>query len=875
MNSKHQPPKLALRFFRWYCHPGYLEDIEGDLLERFETNVETKGMANARRGFTLDVIRLFRPGIIRPWEGYQQLNHYGMFKNYFTITYRNLLKQKLYAFINIGGLAIGLTCFILIMLYIQHELSYDRFFENSDSIHRVYHRQPGNIYFDSDYFSVTPAQLATTLTAEFPEVTHATSVKDQMVLLAYNDSHFWEYGYLADTSFFDIFSYSFLAGNPKEALKEARSIVLTQSLAQKIFGPQDPMGQLLSFQNDRPLGNTSLDAIPYKVTGVIEDPPANSSFQFSYIVDIHSNAYYQGRMNRKNWSSNSFYTFFLLAKGAELARLQEKMPALLDKYKSGANEEYFLQPLADIHLQSYINFDVGLKGNTKYVYLSFFIALIILLLACINYMNLAIARSIKRSREVGLRKVVGAVRKQLVFQFLAESILITFLALCLAVGLTYLLLPFFGGLVERSLESQLTENIFLVPGLLILMIIVGILAGSYPAFFMSSLRPVHVLKGAKDRLAGFRIQRWLIVGQYTISIALIIGSVIIYRQFQFIQEKEPGYDKDHILAVKLRDPALWKKTGVLREELLRNPCFEGAAASLHLPTNVTSTTEINDEAGEGEGDALLIYETEIDYHFLDVFGIELLAGRNFSPRTKTDIEEGYIINEAAARALGWSPSEAIGKQFTHNGVETIIGVVKDFHMHSMHHTIQPLMMHLMKDYSSYLSVKIKAGDLASGVTSLEQILKQHSPYPFEYQFLEEEFDKLYKEDIRLGQVFAYFTALSLVIASLGLFGLAAFTASQRTKEIGIRKVLGASVQNIVSILSQDFIKMVALGFLMAIPIAWYMMHSWLQNFAYRIAIEWWTFALAGFAAIVIALVTISSQSIKAALTNPVGTLRNE
>ncbi|MCG8387917.1 MAG: ABC transporter permease [Cytophagales bacterium] len=875
MNSQHRPPKLALRFLRWYCHPDYLEDIEGDLLERFEIRVASKGMTKARWGFTLDVIRLFRPGIIRPWEGYQQLNHYGMFRNYFKITCRNLLKQKLYAFINIGGLAVGLTCFILIILYIQHELSYDRFFDNSDRIHRVYQRQLGNAYLGSDYFSVTPARLATTLTAEFPTVTHATSVNIQTALLEYEGSHFWEYGFLADTSFFDIFSYSFLAGNPGRALKEPRSIVLTRSLAQKIFGTQDPMGRVLNFQNNRPLGNTTLNAIPYKITGVLEDPPTNGSFQFSYVIDIQSNAYYRDRMEKKSWNSNSFFTFFLLAEGAELAELQEQMPGLLDKYKEGSKEEYLLQPLTDIHLQPGINFDVGLKGNLKYVYLSFFIALIIVLLACVNYMNLAIARSIKRSREVGLRKVVGAVRRQLVFQFLLESVLITFLALCFAVGLTYFLLPFFGDLVERPLELPLAENISWAPGLLALVIIVGILAGSYPAFFMSALRPIHILKGTQDKFAGFKIQRWLIVGQYTLSIVLVISSVIIYRQFQFIQQKELGYDKDHIITVKLRDPSLMKKIEVIREELLSDPRFDGVTASMHLPTNITSNTEINDERDKSEGGDLLIYESEIDYEFLDVFDIKLLAGRNFSPGIKTDNEEGYILNETAARALGWSPTEAIGKQFTHDGVETIIGVVEDFHMHSMHHAIQPLMMHLTGDYSPYLSVKVKPGDLVSAINTLEQTFKSHSPFPFEYQFLEDEFDQLYKAEIRLGQAFTYFTALSLLIASLGLFGLAAFTASQRTKEIGIRKVLGASVRDIVSILSQDFVKMVTLGFFLAIPIAWYTMHNWLQNFAYHIALEWWIFVLAGFAAIIIALVTISSQSIKAALTNPVDSLRNE
>ncbi|MDN5211760.1 ABC transporter permease [Fulvivirgaceae bacterium BMA12] len=873
MNKNPSPPKLPLRFFRWYCHPDYREDIEGDLLERFERRVQEKGANAAKWLFFTDVIRLFRPGIIRSWEPGQSFNNYSMFKNYFKITWRSLLKQKLYTFINIGGLAVGLTCFILIFLYVQHELSYDRFYENADRIYRIYQKQEGNFHLGSDYFTLSPAPLATTLTKEFPEVTHATSIAEETALLGHEENHYWEKGLWADASFFEVFTYPFVYGNPKTALVKPESIVLTASLSQKIFGARNPVGQSLIFQNGD----------PYTVTGVIKDPPVNTSFKFSFISCLLSHKRYMWAFKNARWGSNSFHAFFTMAEHADPLQLQNKLPAMYEKYKGNNKnypfrDTYFVQPLSEIHLETKANFDIGLKGNAKYLSLLSLIAVVVLLLACVNYMNLAVACSIKRAREIGLRKVIGAVRWQLIGQFIGESVLIACLGLLLAIGLTYFLTPVFGHLLERPIELNLIENTLLIPGLVVLVVVVGILSGSYPAFFMSSLRPVQVLKGKiNGRFSGMKIQSWLIVGQYAMAIVLVISSLVIYQQFRFIQQKELGYNKEHIVTIPIRGNRLRENLEVIKNEWLSNTQILGVATSTQLPTNIRSSTIINDHDDRKEND-LSIYETGVDYDYLEVFNMELIAGRNFSSDSKTDPTYRHIINETAAKALGWTPEEAIGNQFveaSNKGAKTVIGVVKDFHMHSMHMAIAPLMIRLNTSHSGFLSVKIQPDNLSETLAILETSFKKYSPYPFEYKFLDEQFDQLYKAELRLGEMFVFFTVISILIASMGLFGLAAFTAGQRTKEIGIRKVLGASVQGIVGILAKDFLKMVLAGFLLAIPVAWYFMHQWLADFAYRIEMEWWMFAMAGFAAMVIALFTISSQSIKAALTNPVDSLKNE
>ena len=871
--KKTTPPQWVDSLLAWFCEPSLLLEIQGDLHELFQRWGKDFGWRKARWLYLLHVLTFFRPYFIAKIKFSYPVTQSAMIKNYFIIAIRSLRKQKLYAFINIGGLAVGLACFILILLFVQYELSYDRFYENADHTYRMVKRYPGYTFHGMDSYAVTPGQLAATLVEEYPEVKAATTITDQSALLSLNDEHFWEKGLWADPHFFEVFTFPLLQGNPKTALAQPNSIVLTESLSRKIFKDKNPIGETLLF------GKNDL----YKVTGIMPDVPDNSSLKFSFVTAILSQDDYQGNLAKNTWNSN-FYTFFVLADGADAAQLQAKMPAFLEKYLTAADGEnpssrlqYLIQPLTDMHLRSHFNFDIAFTGDIKYVYLFSAIAFVILLLACINYTNLAIARSIKRAREVGMRKVIGAKRGQLITQFLGESLLMTLLALALALVLVQSLLPFFGHLMERPIQLDYLKNGLLLPGLLMLVVLVGLFSGSYPAFFMASLKPILVLKGKLDgRPDKFRLQGLLMVGQYTVSIALVAVSLIIYNQLQYIQHKNLGYDRDHIVTIRVNDGALQQNYQVIKNEWLGNPFIMAVSASGSLPTYIESNNGITGWEGSSPNDHLDSYIAYADYDFLDVFGIQLAAGRNFSQNFATDSLSAALINETAARTFGWTAEEAIGKHFVHNHQElTIVGVMKDFHMHSMHMAIEPLVIRPSSKWISYISVKVRPEHLTETIAALEKTVKQFSSYPFEYQFLDEQFDQLYKQEIRLGEIFGFFTLLALVIASLGLFGLAAFTAEQRTKEIGIRKVLGASVRGIVSLLAQNFLRMVILSFLLATPIAWYAAHRWLQDFAYRIDLQWWVFALAGGLALVIAWCTISYQSIRAARTNPVDSLRNE
>ena len=796
-----------------------------------------------------------------------------MFENYTKIAFRNLLRQKLYAGINIGGLAAGLASFIIILLYVQHEFSYDTFYKNADRIYRVYQKQGGNVFLGSDFFGLTPSRLASVMEEEFPEVEVATAMDEKWALLSTEKNNFWERGLAGNNHFFDVFAIPFIQGNPKIALKDSKSIVLTKSLASKIFPNSDPMGQSLKYQN----GET------YFVSGIIADPPTNSSLQYTYVVNILSDYWYGENLKRAKWNNNNIHTFFLLVEGANPSQLTDKFPALLNKYKDPVDyakypfkDEYMIQALPTMYMTSGINFDIGLKGNARYVWLFSTVAVIVLLLACVNYMNLAVARSIKRAREVGLRKVVGAVRSQLVGQFLGESVMITFISLGLAVGMTYVLLPVFGEVMERPIELNFFSNTWLLPGLFVLVLLVGIFAGSYPALIMSSLRPAEVLKGKTgNKLSGSILQRSLVILQYFASIVLIIGSIVIYQQLQFMRQKELGYDKDGVITIDMQDHALVTQIDNLKNEWLQYPVIKGVTMSTQLPINVTSSHMVNDEINDEASDDVAIYECRTDDDFINVFGIELIAGRNFSLKNKSDSAHSYLINERAAKALGWTPQEAIGKEIIDDGPKTIVGVVKDFHIHSLHMPIEPLMIRSYTGYGTFISVKVEKGNEQEAIAILEKTIKKFSPWPFEYQFLDQRFDQLYQSEMKLGEIFGVFTIVSILIASLGLFGLAAFTTGQRTKEIGIRKVLGASAKQVVVLLSKDFIRMVAIAFIVAVPVGWYTMNSWLSDFAYRVNIEWWTFAIAGVLALLIANATISYQSIKASVMNPVDSLKEQ
>ncbi|MEQ9378253.1 MAG: ABC transporter permease [Imperialibacter sp.] len=860
-----QPPKLPLKFFRWFCHPDYREDIEGDLVERFEKRVEENGDKKAKWLFALEVVRLFRPGIVKSIEGSSRMNQYGMFKNYFKVSWRNMLRQKLYAGINIGGLTIGLLCFLLIFTYVQHELFYDKFFPNADNIYRIYQRQSGNSSLGTDLYAVTPAALPSAMVREYPEVVNATSLTDYSVLLEAEDNeNYLESCLLVDEQYFNVFQYEFIGGNPHTALRNAESIVLTESLAKKMFDDVEAMGQPITYWGHHAI-----------VTGVIKDPPKNASIRFSVLVSLHASSYYLEEVKKEKWNGNSYQTFFSLTPGANPVLLQEKLIKLVNErwlHQATIPNEYIVQSLSDIHLGPNMNEELALKGNAAQLMLFSVVSLLVLILACFNYMNLAIARSVNRAKEVGLRKVIGANKNQLILQFLSESVMMALLALVLAVGLAVFLVPLFGNMVERPLELITNENWRVIPVMVGLVMLVGVFSGSYPALFVSSLRPVQALKGKPGSLSsGRRFQTAMVVAQYAVSIAMIICSVVIYNQFRFIVQKDMGFEKEHVITFRAPGNNFNKVMPLLKSELLQRPDMLGITGSNHLPDDIGSSTFLfNDRTGGP------IYRLRTDYDFLDLYGIELVAGRSFSPEYAMDSETNYIINETAASALGWSPAEAIGNQFTNEDgdTKTVIGVVKDFHTQSLHLPIAPLMIKV-SDQVNYVSVKVRPDNLQKTISELEKVVSQYTDYPFSYQFFDDHFDQLYKDDKRQGELFGFFTILAILISSIGLFGLAAFSAGQRMKEIGIRKILGASIRNIMVTFSISFLGFVLMGFFIAIPIAWFLADRWLQGFAYRTGLEWWVFAATGLAAMLLAFVTVSAQSVQAALANPVNCLRDE
>lgn len=864
---KVEPPKLAWKFFRWFCREDYLEEIEGDLVEVFEKRFEGSP-AKARRGFVWSVLKYFRPGFIRSFNKVNYSNNTAMLKNYFKISWRNLIKEKLYSTINIGGLAIGMVCFVAMALYVNHELTYDRHFENAGQIYRVYtHEIGGEEYQGSNNYATIPIPLATAMREEFPEILELTSFEPQSALLKTGPETFDEYGIWVDEHFLDVFTFQFIQGNPATALMQTQSMILTRSLAEKLYGTSNPIGKQLTRQirNDEKV---------FVVTGVIEDLPEKTSFKFSFLAPHRSHLPYQNA-----WNTSNSHTFMILAEGTDPVQIEEKMLPLLERHQQMngwenlPQEEYFLQPLSAYHLENGVIEDIGLKANPDQLSVFAIVGVLVLLLACINYMNLAIARSMSRAREVGVRKVIGARKRQLVVQFLSESVLFATLALVIALGVLVLLLPAFSEWVERPLRLSLNEVPFLVPGLILLVLLIGLVSGSYPAFFMSSIQPIKSLKG-KMKMGGknFSLQRLLTVVQYVVSIIMVTGSLVIYKQYNFIQHSDVGYDREHIVSVRIPDFPSEEEYQVIKNQWLSHPNILGVTASTYLPINIKSSTTI-DEGGVDE-EPLVMYRNKIDADFLKVFDIELIRGNAFYEEVSNSSNKLLLLNETACKALGWELEESIGQQIAHRG--RVLGVIKDFHQFSLHYPIKPLMLQLNNEARlEYLSIKVRPGDISETLNLLEETVSNYSEFPFEYRFLDDEFDQLYRSEIRLGEMLGVFTLVSILIASMGLFGLAVFMANQRTKEIGIRKVLGANFSQLTNLLSRELLSIILMSILFAIPIAWYLAKNWLVDYAYRIDLEWWMFALPGVMVIMLAFLTISQQTFRVARVNPVECLKDE
>ena len=791
-----------------------------------------------------------------------------MFRNYLKVTLRNIKQHKGYSFINIAGLAVGLACCILIMLWVQDELSYDQFHVHKNDLYRVIYED-----YSTDnavYYWPTCAPLAPAIKDEFPEIIKSTRFKQlgRVRLIKYKNKKFLESRVcLTDPDFFEMFSFPFLKGNARTAFLNPNSIILTESMAEKYFGNENPIGKTLTIDNE----------FDFTVTGVLKNIPHNSHFHFDFLAPfVRIEDFLKWGDILKNWNRYGYATYVLLQKNTLVEKINNKIANYLQKHTEDLKFRLSLQPVKNIHLySSHILFSLEGQGDIRYVYVFSIIALFVLLIACINFMNLATARSENRAREVGVRKVVGAPQTQLIKQFFLESIFMAALALCLAIFLVGLFLPAFRSFSGKPLSLDIFGNIRILSAIICITLVTGLLSGVYPALYLSSLKPVKILRGTlKTRTEGSLFRKILVISQFSLSILLIISTTVVSRQVDYMRNKKLGLDKEHLVYLQLRRSGIQKYES-LKSELLKEPGVLKVTVASNVPTSgVRFSSEAVDWEGKDPNETVLFNFSSIGNDYIKTFDIEIIQGRSFSKDYSLDTD-AVVINETAAKAMGME--NPVGKRLLyHDSNFTIIGVVKDFHFKSLRSKIEPLILINDPDLFRYMFIKPNPGCIPATLAKVKDTWKKFFPdTPFEYHFLDESYDRLYKSEQRMGTLFNYFTALAIFISCLGLFGLASFLAEKRTKEIGIRKVLGASVSGIVFLLNKQFIKWVLIANFFAWPIAYYVMNRWLQNFAYRIGIGVWSFLLAALLAIVIALLTVSFQAIRAALTNPVEALRYE
>ncbi len=792
-----------------------------------------------------------------------------MFKNYLKIAWRNLQKNKVYASINICGLAIGIACCFFILLYVQDELSYDRYHKNNDRIYRL-----ANDFNYQGEFSSSPiinAPWGSAIREAFPEVEEVVRFNRPWTprLVRYQDKQFYEEKFLwVDAAVLKVFSWELQQGDPLTAWRDPFSVVLSAESARRYFGDENPLGKTINLHNQQ----------DYKVTGVLKPIPPQSHFQFQFLASWSSLS--EAQVNQ-SW----VYTYFLLHPDISAAELTAKLPAFLEsRFRDPNALQSFtpiLQPLTDIHLHSHLLYEMEANSDLVYVYIFSVIAVMILAIACFNFMNLSTARSANRAKEVGVRKVLGAYRPQLIQQFLGESILVALLALFLALALVETLMPAFNTLTGKLIDTIYLGNVPILLGLAAIMLVVGVAAGGYPAFFLSRFRPIGVLKGGASAKAGSRssrLRQWLLVLQFSISIALIAGTLVVSEQLDYIHNARLGFEEEHIVVVPTRNLAVRRQHQTIRSELLQNPSITQVTFATNFPGEIPSMPimQIVPEGTRRE-EAKLMSVFAVDRDFIGTLGIELVAGRSFSAEFASD-SSAFILNEAAAAALGLN--EPLGKTVEIAGFNRrgqVVGIAKDFNFNSLHNKIEPVAIHVgPPDWFAAFALKIRSENISQTLSFVAEKWQGFAPdLPFTYSFLRDDLNKHYQTEEKIAQMFNYFTVLAIFVSCLGLFGLISFTAEQRTKEIGIRKVLGATVAGVVLWLSKDFVKLVLAANLIAGPLAWFAMNRWLENFAYRIEIGWSVFLMAGGLALLIAALTVFSQAIKAALTNPVESLRYE
>jgi putative ABC transport system permease protein len=813
--------------------------------------------------------------------GASLINKNTMIKNLLLIAYRSLKKSKGYTLLNILGLSAGLTCFAFIAVWVKDELSYDRFNDKAERIVRIV----GKVTTEAESFdhAVSSVPMAKALQEDFPEVMNTVRIdKNDAIIVRYGGKQFYEDKILlTDPSFFDVFSYKLSEGDEKTALNEPYNIILTQSMAKKYFGNENPLGKSLMIL----LYDSTRKGALYKITGVIPDPPKNAHFDFNFLASFKTLEYSDKESTiEEGWGNNGYYTYILLKDKNGIKTLESKLPAFTERHMGKKMKEwkmrydFTLQPLTSIHLHSNRRYEIEPTGNMQNVFIFSTIGIFILLIAAINYMNLATARSARRAKEVGVKKVLGAGKAELVLQYLVEAIIVSLVSLFVSFLFCQLLQPVMEQLTGKSISIFSEKGIlFFLAGIAVLL---GLGSGLYPAFFLTAYKPVNVLKGSmQSPYGGVWLRKALVITQFTISVVLIAGILVVNSQLSYIQHKDLGYKKDALLALKFNGSGdLVKNFIAFKNAVLSNPLISGVTTSnslLGFGLGNSGATTVN---GEGKSITTSIYRLKVDQDYVNVHGMKIIAGRNFSENIMSDTIS-YILNEAAVKSLGWvNPQNAINKPFSMGGHEgKVIGIIKNFNFNSLQHAVEPLVIlpRMPTNGFSQITMRIDMNKPKEVLKLVEENWKKYFPdYNLEYNFIDKKLQEQYKSEERFAKLFLYFSVLSLLIACLGLFGLAAFATQQRTKEIGIRKVLGASVKGIVALISKDFLKLVFIASFIAFPLSWLVMNKWLDDFAYRIHIGWWVFAVAGCIALTIALLTVSGQAIKAAISNPVKSLRN-
>ncbi|HEY0652594.1 MAG TPA: ABC transporter permease [Chryseosolibacter sp.] len=897
--KRSEPPRIALRFLKWFCRPEYHADIEGDLLEYYEKRTQTHGTTRANWQLFKDVLFLFRPGIIRSASLQQPITSNGMIKSYFVTGWRNLLKSKLYSSLNVLGLTFGMVCFLLIGLYVYDELTFDSQHTQRDRIYRVitHEKNPSN---EATTVAAAGYMLAEESRQSFPEVESTTRMQRlgrANLVDPDNPVNIQETVTVADEYFLQIFDFPLLEGDRKTALKEPNSIVITEDLALRIFSRTDVLNKNLQF---------SFMQTPLKVTGILKSHPQNSTFNFTSVMSESSQYSDEGfkREAQSDWASTSFTVYALLkpqANADSVARKMTRMVYANASLEPGTVISHSLQPLVDVHLRSEGIIDGGRnsnvdsipQGNPVYITVFSFTAIFVLLIAGINYTNLTTARATSRIKEIGVRKAIGAVRSNLVRQFLVESLITTFIAFFLAVILLNLLLPPFNAFVNKNFSLFTTIGLQFWAFAVGLIIAIGLLSGGYAALLLSRFNPVALLKGLKLRSANdLSVRKALVVVQFTISTVMIIGTIVLLMQVRFLNGTDLGFNRDLMVVIDVNVGSARTNFQWVKNEMLKIPAVENVSVTSRVPGEWKTLRRVKVKAEGADGLHQVAYAIGADKDFLTTYEIKLLKGRNF--RNEND-SSAILVNETAAKILGITdlseqlvdiPEIAPNSFFVplYDDVNAsfkprVVGIVKDFHFQSLREKIEPLIIAYNENpiqVIDYYSVKISPQDIQGTLDKLKAIMVANDERePFEYHFLDDQLALFYIEDQRSQTILGWVALASVVIACLGLFGLATYAAEQRLKEIGMRKVLGANMFGLIALLSKDFVKLVLIACCIAFPIAWFGADLWLQEYAYHIEVSWWIFALAGLVATGIALLTVSYQAIKAAIVNPVKILRSE